>query len=572
MQTDQFHPEKLLAGGPSAKVYRGVETATGRQVLIKALLPDHETPHALDRERLQLLAPVLMQLRHPQITGLITLIPTEDEFAIVSEFMPGMNIRALAAERQVSAADLRALAVQFMHALLVGEHLRHPHGDPKPSNVIIADHPGGGLFLQLQDWGLSLTRSVHPEETLWFRAPEMLHTGVPTTQSDLFTAAASLFCLATNSAPAQGNAAEDLAQQWHSFNAAAALAHMRPDIDQPLRDWLAWLLQPNPQMRPQCVAHALDAMVAMQTSFLYAPQQPPQMMSGRHTTPLVSLPQNPNAPRPKPIVRKPGPGAGAGTKTGELVHGKTDGTAAAATAVAVPAKKKRSGGRVFVAVTLNLVALVLAGFFFLPAMGMTAADWPAWLPLPPGMPQAQAETPAPTSVSAAALPGPAPAGSPEKPMSAPKAPTPASASLAAPKGLKGRYVRIELKGKATALNLAEVQIFSGEENVASQGKPSQSSVAFNGKPELAIDGNTDGDMPKTASVMHTDGNKNDPWWQIDLGQEVPLSSIVLWNRTDGDFGERTKNLTVKVLSMHQRVVWEKKDCPKPEPELRVAVE
>jgi hypothetical protein len=59
MPDDHFHPEKLLAGGPAAKVYRGVEAATGRKVLLKALLHEDETPSALDRERLQLLAPPL---------------------------------------------------------------------------------------------------------------------------------------------------------------------------------------------------------------------------------------------------------------------------------------------------------------------------------------------------------------------------------------------------------------------------------------------------------------------------------------------------------------------------------
>ncbi len=84
-----------------------------------------------------------------------------------------MNARAFAAERKPAPADVRALAVQLMHALLVGEHLRQPHGDPKPSNLIIADHPGGGLFLQVQDWGLTLARQTQPPETLWFRAPEL---------------------------------------------------------------------------------------------------------------------------------------------------------------------------------------------------------------------------------------------------------------------------------------------------------------------------------------------------------------------------------------------------------------
>ena len=93
MYPDHFQPEKIIAAGPSAKVYRGVETMTGRKVLIKVLLQDHETVNPLDRERLQLLAPSLMQMRHPQIAGLITLLPTEEEFALVSEFMPGMNAR-----------------------------------------------------------------------------------------------------------------------------------------------------------------------------------------------------------------------------------------------------------------------------------------------------------------------------------------------------------------------------------------------------------------------------------------------------------------------------------------------
>lgn len=151
MFADHFQPEKLLAVGPAAKVYRGAEPATGRKVLIKALLADHEATHPLDREKLQQLAPSLMQIRHPQIAGLITLLPTEDEFALIYEFMPGISGRAFPQERQLSSADVKALAVQLMNALLVGEHLRQPHGDLKPSNLILSDHPGGGLFIQVQD-------------------------------------------------------------------------------------------------------------------------------------------------------------------------------------------------------------------------------------------------------------------------------------------------------------------------------------------------------------------------------------------------------------------------------------
>jgi hypothetical protein len=153
---------------------------------------------------------------------------------------------------------------------------------------------------------------------------------------------------------------------------------------------------------------------------------------------------------------------------------------------------------------------------------------------------------------------------------------PATTASAAPSQLeatrvKGRYVRIELPGKA-ALNLAEVQVFSDGGNIALKGAASQSSTSADGTAALAIDGNTDGDMPKTASVSHTDGRKSNPWWQLDLSQDMPIESIVIWNRTDGDFGERTQNLTVKILTTHQRVIWEKKGITKPDPQVKISVQ
>lgn len=526
MYADHFQPEKIIAAGPSAKVYRGVELATGRKVLIKALLQDHETAHPLDREKLQLLVPALMQTRHPQIAGLITLLPTEDEFALVYEFMPGMNARAFAAQRRPAPADVRALAVQLMHALLVGEHLRQPHGDPKPSNLIIADHPGGGLFLQVQDWGQSLTRAEHPPETLWFRAPELHAGGPPTVQSDLFTAAASLFCIATNSAPAQGDSTEAIMADWQAFDARRVLQHMRPDLDQPLCDWLSWLLNQAPHLRPHSVTQALDVLMpSLHSGFIHMPQQAPVMPAGTQTAPLAAA-THPNAPKPKPIVQKSTPSA----------------NTAAAKAKTPPAApvKKTSGRRAFLAVVLNLTAIALVGMFAWPFVSKAIFSTKITLADDGGQTTATTKPAAPQQAT-----GP---------------------------GLNGRYVRVEIPGKGKILNLAEVQVFSGGVNVALKGTATQSSVSWDGKPELAIDGNTDGDKTKGKSVMHTDGRKNsNPWWLLDLGREAPLQSISIWNRTDEEFGDRTIGLTVKVLNAQQRVVWEKKKLPKPDPQLELTV-
>src|SRR5262249_36149737 len=56
----------------------------------------------------------------------------------------------------------------------------------------------------------------------------------------------------------------------------------------------------------------------------------------------------------------------------------------------------------------------------------------------------------------------------------------------------GRYVRVELPGPSHTLTLAEVQVLSHGDNVARRGRASQSSTAWNGVAERAIDGNTSG--------------------------------------------------------------------------------
>lgn len=543
MSDDQFQSERLIASGPAAKVFVGVETATGRKVLLKSLLEEQDTPFGLDREKLQLLAPVLLQIRHPQIAGLITLVPAEDEFALIYDYMPGKNVFTFSAERRPSAADMRALAVQLMHVLLMGEQLRQPHGDPKPSNLIIADHPGGGLFVQVQDWGLSLTRAKHPPETLWFRAPELHDGGRPSSQSDLFTVAASLFCLATNSAPAQGDDPAELVQQWRAFDVSRSLRHLRPDLDQPLIDWLTWLLRLDPQQRPQSVAQALDVLMApIHSGYVPVPAQAPEPQP-------APVPQP--APAPQPSSLPPAAAPVSVPKPQPVAPPKFASSSSSAKAAATPPQKKSSGSRATIAVVVNLAALVVVGFFLWPIFQKgTSEKTVAASNGGSGKPAVPAAS---SSIALA-----------EK-SAGPAAPAPAKGS-----GTTGRFVRVAQPGYI-ALNLAEVQVFSGEANVAMQGKATQSSVGWKGFPELAIDGNTNGDMGTSKSVMHTDDKLSDPWWQVDLGSELPLHTIVLWNRTDGKYGERTKNLTVQVLDAQQKVVWEKKGLPTPLPRLTVTV-
>ncbi len=68
---------------------------------------------------------------------------------------------------------------------------------------------------------------------------------------------------------------------------------------------------------------------------------------------------------------------------------------------------------------------------------------------------------------------------------------------------------------------------------AALGKPAtQKSLDWDGTPDRAVDGNVDGAF-FGGSVTHTaeDGSA-EPWWQVDLGTDVPVQEIAVWNRID----------------------------------------
>jgi mono/diheme cytochrome c family protein len=133
------------------------------------------------------------------------------------------------------------------------------------------------------------------------------------------------------------------------------------------------------------------------------------------------------------------------------------------------------------------------------------------------------------------------------------------------KAPKARYVRFELPGKQRILHLAEVQVFSGGENVAVKGKSKQSSTEHGGDAKRANDGNTNGDY-NANSVCHT-GTEDNPWWEVDLGSMMPVDRVVIWNRTDGGDGisSRMKVYKFTLLDEARKPVEEKKSDAYPNP-------
>ena len=129
-------------------------------------------------------------------------------------------------------------------------------------------------------------------------------------------------------------------------------------------------------------------------------------------------------------------------------------------------------------------------------------------------------------------------------------------------GTEARYVRVFLGGEKRTLTLAEVEVFSNGKNIAPNGSASQINTASNGDAGRAIDGNRSPAYSDKGQT-HTSQNTKNPWWEVDLGAESPIGSVSIWNRGDGDLGNRLDGFTLQLLDSKRRVLWEKETIGAP---------
>ncbi len=99
-------------------------------------------------------------------------------------------------------------------------------------------------------------------------------------------------------------------------------------------------------------------------------------------------------------------------------------------------------------------------------------------------------------------------------------------------------------------------------NLAKGKRTSQSSTYSQGNinytSDLAVDGNTQGNFFSDLG-SHTQSEKN-AWWDVDLGTNDSLDKIIIWNRTDHEWGKRLSNFRVIVSDSSNRVTFERTYC------------
>lgn len=257
---DAYAVKERVAIGTAGVVYRAVQRSSGKDVLFKVLM--EQASHPLNNAQVLAVAPAIMRLKHPRIAELLDAYEDPEGTVLVYPLVPGMaGSEFPIKERLLTPAETRQVARQLCEALLAGERAAFPHGDVKPSNIVISldKEDGGYLSVQLQDWGLSSCRTLQPPETMQFMAPERHHGHPTSAQGDLFSLGASLWFLMTGRVPVQSHTREALLEEWGAFD-PGSLAGLQPEVDKHFSQWLGWLLRWQPRDRPPTVAKALEVL------------------------------------------------------------------------------------------------------------------------------------------------------------------------------------------------------------------------------------------------------------------------------------------------------------------------
>ena len=310
---------------------------------------------------------LLAGLKHPHIAEWLDAYDDPDGFVIVHDYMAGVSGGTFPTTQQISPTDARTLARQLCQALQAGEKLDLPHGDLKPNNFVLAAHEREGVFLQVLDWGLHSCRDGADQESLFFMAPEVLRGSRPSSQSDLFSAAASLCYLLTGCVPVQGRTREEMLAAWPQFE-VMVLRQMRPDLDDHFLRWLQWLMHMRPEHRPATVSHALEVLWQV---IAYANAEKPKA-SPPAAAPAASPARAPTGPL-RPTPQKPAAAAAPKSAPTQPMPAKVAASPPTDQSTAAPAAPSQSWAK-GVIVALSAMALLL---------GVTCAwlrlDWgPGW--------------------------------------------------------------------------------------------------------------------------------------------------------------------------------------------------
>ena len=199
----KYEVQATLATSPRARVFRGIDSDSGRAVALKVIGRAHVNAASLPAFRKY--AQALGRLEHPGIAAFLDLIENEKAVCIVSELCEGVALASLLKDGgHPEMKNVWDIARRMLETLAFAHTKGAVHRDLKPANVMLA--PNGGL--KITDFGVSVLLAGDPE-TVHYRAPEQFGgEAAITARTDIYQAGAIIYHLITGKLPFAGTPAE----------------------------------------------------------------------------------------------------------------------------------------------------------------------------------------------------------------------------------------------------------------------------------------------------------------------------------------------------------------------------
>jgi serine/threonine-protein kinase len=141
--------ERELGGGGMSHVFLALETALGRQVVVKVLLP--ELAAGVNVERFRREIQLAAQLQHPHIVPLLAAGEADGLPYFIMPFVTGESLRArVAREGELPIAETLRILRDVVSALAYAHARGIVHRDVKPDNVLLS----GGVAV-VTDFGVA---------------------------------------------------------------------------------------------------------------------------------------------------------------------------------------------------------------------------------------------------------------------------------------------------------------------------------------------------------------------------------------------------------------------------------
>jgi tetratricopeptide (TPR) repeat protein len=202
--------EQIGSGGMGV-VYRAHDERLGRDVALKILPPGTLADESV-RKKFRKEALALAQLNHPNIETIFEFADQDGVDFLVMELIPGRALNYKIKEGPLPLPEVARLGIQLADGLAAAHDRGIIHCDLKPHNLILT--PDGRL--KILDFGLArrmhtvitgdiardATQSITVETaaisgTVPYMSPEQLTGQVPDARSDIFSAGAVLYEMAT---------------------------------------------------------------------------------------------------------------------------------------------------------------------------------------------------------------------------------------------------------------------------------------------------------------------------------------------------------------------------------------